>query len=710
MANVRPSAVSNWRSRANKHFPSPVDSKDGRPLFDYDQVSAWLKGNGIEFKDTRTEQAVWSFFEQWREQNDPVAMASVLLWALAFGKSACEAELSKEWKALASGKWDVPDGPGANDRSISENDELAKRCRDLVRAILRKSDDDHDSALHMALDPTDSASLTPTKLADLLRFADGILSLGDGEADRLASMVLARSITGNGRMYDAAGLPNAPVSVLLARLAMSYVRNGVTDSPNTVSVYDPACGILECSLRFGAMLRNESADAPIVFHCADINPHTATIAARRFLLAGLPSSTMRLNRQNTLAQDPFPDLRADVAVVEPPFGTRWENDVMDPRWRYGVPPKIDASLAWVEDAVAHLSERGRAFVVTSEGPLYRPMPAEASIRRALVAAGCVEAIISLPGNLYVGTSIPTAVWVLSAPDPTRDSVAMVSTSADPAEYVSTDDAPSWMRDVVNTFSHNRTTTRIVRSVDILGTDTVPLLPEEWLERNVPNPNAIAESYRAKQGLLTESRTRVDDALRVIDDFDACGFDCSEAVTVPLSDIATIRRNGVAASRKHESPSGGIEVTATDVRNHTFRTGTTSDGDAAVTRPGDVLFTAVGTISAMADVEGRHFVSANVHVARLKNDRWNPEYVALMIESEWNARSMKGVVKRMRPTDVEIPMLPLEQQNRLVAYAHAVESLQRQTELCRDQLDTLASAARYNAVIGTVGKDSTENGE
>ena len=52
----------------------------------------------------------------------------------------------------------------------------------------------------------------------------------------------------------------------------------------------------------------------------------------------------------------------------------------------------------------------------------------------------------------------------------------------------------------------------------------------------------------------------------------------------------------------------------------------------------------------------------------------------------------GVIPRIRPVQLGISALPLEQQERIVAYARAVETLREQANLYGQQLDTLANAA------------------
>ncbi|KFI92072.1 N-6 DNA methylase [Bifidobacterium stellenboschense] len=707
MAKVRPSAVSNWRNRENKHFPKPVDSKDGRPLFDYDQVAAWLKDNGIDFEDSRLEQAAWSFFEQWRGPMDPAAASSLLLWGLALGASARRFGLSAEWTEMASSDATASDAAVIN------------RCERLVESILGKAAQDSGgfNVFQVALDDSRIRHSNDKTLRELLRFSDDLLSLGDAKANRLASMILERGIVAQGRMRTEFGCPNAPVSTLLAKLATSYVDSLNGSRSDMISVYDPACGIAEGPVQFIGIRRNSgNGTVGISLHGADINPDMPAIAARRLILMGVDDMTVTLHQQDSLMQDAFQGLRADIVMVEPPFSLRWNPDDLDARWRYGVPPRSDSALAWIQDAVAHLADGGRAFVVTPEGPLWRPN-VESSIRRALVAAGCVEAIISLPSNLYMGTAIPTAIWVLTPPNASRDSVAMISTAAERDEYHGDGEPPAWMRIPLDEFSHDRTVTRVVRMVDILGKDSTPLLPTDWLERNTPDADIIADDYATRRAVLVELRSDAEEALRTIEDFDARGFDCSTAGMTTLGDIAAIKRGatptvGRADPHKRIPLPEQPAVTASDVREHMFRplASATDASEGTATQPGDILLTTAGEIHAMADMNGNHSVSTAVHVARLKSGEWNPEYVALMLEGEWNAHLMEGaLVKRVRPAQLEVPRIPMEQQNRVVAYAHAVKTLRRQADLCRHQLDTVANAARYSAVLGTVMGDSKENG-
>ena len=71
MANVSVSTVSNWKRRSNT-FPEPVGTKDGKPAFDYDQVSRWLRDNNKEFHDNRMRSLVWEYANRVRGKMDAV--------------------------------------------------------------------------------------------------------------------------------------------------------------------------------------------------------------------------------------------------------------------------------------------------------------------------------------------------------------------------------------------------------------------------------------------------------------------------------------------------------------------------------------------------------------------------------------------------------------------------------------------------------------
>ena len=99
-----------------------------------------------------------------------------------------------------------------------------------------------------------------------------------------------KSITSQGRMSGESGCPNSPVSLVLAKLAASHIREEMKN-PHQVTVYDPACGVMESSLRLAeSVISNDSGVTQLMLHCSDIHPEAIRNAARRLVLRNLPNT------------------------------------------------------------------------------------------------------------------------------------------------------------------------------------------------------------------------------------------------------------------------------------------------------------------------------------------------------------------------------------------------------------------------------------
>ena len=81
------------------------------------------------------------------------------------------------------------------------------------------------------------------------------------------------------------------------------------------------------------------------------------------------------------------------------------------RWRYGSPSPHSADMAWLQLAVEALAPEGRAYVLLPASTMFRSGRDE-EIRKSMLEAGIVEAVVHLPGRLRRNTSIPLAMWCL----------------------------------------------------------------------------------------------------------------------------------------------------------------------------------------------------------------------------------------------------------------------------------------------------------
>jgi hypothetical protein len=190
-----------------------------------------------------------------------------------------------------------------------------------------------------------------------------------------------------------------PVADLMATLA----------APGGATVFDPAAGA-------GDLLAAAAAHGAERLIAQDTDK-TLLYLARLRLDEYSTAEEIATSWGDSLRDDGFRDLRADVVLCHPPWGIQdWGSDELadDPRWRYGTPPRSEPELAWVQHALAHLRPGGRAVLLLP--PAVASRPSGRRIRAELVRSGTVRAVISLPPGAVHPRHVPAHVWVLERPD------------------------------------------------------------------------------------------------------------------------------------------------------------------------------------------------------------------------------------------------------------------------------------------------------
>src|SRR3954447_4482223 len=178
-----------------------------------------------------------------------------------------------------------------------------------------------------------------------------------------------------------------PVAELMARLA----------GPVS-AILDPACG-------FGALALASGAKTVLG---QDSDPMTASIATVRLRLRGIEAE---VHAVDALREDAFAGRTAEAVLCDPPFNERaWGHDelVGDARWEYGVPPRGEPELAWVQHCLAHVEPGGMvAILMPPTAASRRP---GRRIRAKLLRTGALRAVIGLPD---AGSDL----WLLRRPTP-----------------------------------------------------------------------------------------------------------------------------------------------------------------------------------------------------------------------------------------------------------------------------------------------------
>jgi SAM-dependent methyltransferase len=358
VAGVGRAAVSNWRRRHDT-FPEPVGGSDVRPQFSLAEVEQWLQEQG-KAGGLSPEERLWPQFEALGDRAlSGLAIAGVAQELLSGGVAA----------SLPSG--------------VRLSEEAAGLAADAVRSAGRERGQDvFDFLLSRWLDVyVRQVIITPVPLATLMIDVADAFSPGSAE----------------------------PMSVL-----------------------DPACGVggllLAAAEHWGAAIGESPG---LVLVGTDRDPALASLAASRLALAriGHHSRSGRLRQAGTattldvrvgdsLRDDPHGEFRAQVVVSHPPFNERdWGHEELatDPRWTYGLPPRTEPELAWIEHALARLRPGGVAVLLMP--PAVASRRAGRRIRGSLLRAGVLRSVIALPAGIAVPYGVPLHLWVLQAPVP-----------------------------------------------------------------------------------------------------------------------------------------------------------------------------------------------------------------------------------------------------------------------------------------------------
>lgn len=197
----------------------------------------------------------------------------------------------------------------------------------------------------------------------------------------------------------------AAVSRLLARLAAP--KSGDT-------ICDPACGSGSLLIRAAEQVGSEN----FALYGQEVNGATWALARMNMFLHAKDAARIdwcdTLNNPTLLEGDRL--MRFDVVLANPPFSLdKWgaENAGADPFKRFwrGIPPKSKGDFGFITHMVEIAKRQsGRVAVIVAHGVLFRG-GAEGAIRKALIEANLLDAVIGLPANLFTTTGIPVAILI-----------------------------------------------------------------------------------------------------------------------------------------------------------------------------------------------------------------------------------------------------------------------------------------------------------
>ena len=200
-------------------------------------------------------------------------------------------------------------------------------------------------------------------------------------------------------------------------------------SPNSiVTIYDPTAGTGGFLSEGDEYIQSISEKVSVSLHGQELNPESYAICKADMLIKGQDVASIKLG--NTLSNDQLADKRFDFMLSNPPFGVEWKkvqkqitdehsHKGFDGRFGPGLPRVSDGSLLFLMHLVSKMRDPrdggSRIGIILNGSPLFTggAGSGESEIRRYLLQNDLVEAIVSLPTDMFYNTGIATYVWILS---------------------------------------------------------------------------------------------------------------------------------------------------------------------------------------------------------------------------------------------------------------------------------------------------------
>ncbi|MET7463141.1 N-6 DNA methylase [Nonomuraea sp. NPDC005501] len=598
LAGVGRAAVSNWRRR-HDDFPRPVGGTANQPLFSLRQVEAWLRRYGKSYQVSLGDR-VW---QRLKAAGD-LRLGELVAAAGTFLSTGLSTGLSTDLSTDGGGGELEPELAGLL-TELAERDGPLRAYEFLCERYLEA----HSRQLSVTREDVAAlmVRLVSTVPADAHPATDGrpTPSLVDGRSP--TALMDGRSVAD----------PSAPGTIL-----------------------DPACGV-------GTLLLAPEAARVLG---QDLSDTSARIAAARLRLRGAEA---RVVAGDAIRHDAFAGEKADAVLCDPPFNERawgYEELTGDPRWEYGLPPRGEPELAWVQHCLTHVKPGGLVAILMP--PAAASRKAGRRIRANLLRAGALRGVVALPGS---------DLWLLRRPRagerPPSD-VLILDATADLSAV-----EPAW-RDYLDDRSD-----RTVRIIDLLA-DEVDMTPARHQRRDDVG-RAFTE---ARDRFLAASTTPPD--LKVLD----------QPLDQPATTVGDLIKEGLVtvlqAPPKMAADGGDLAVlTADDVAGGAPPSGRAGGQQGLVqVRPGDVV-ASYSSVRVMA--EGGCVLGPHLTLYRVDQRRLDPDFLAGFLRAA-GGRATTGS-SRFDVRRTRLPRLSLEEQR---AYGEAFR-----------QLAVLEDALRETSALG-----------
>jgi type I restriction enzyme M protein len=231
--------------------------------------------------------------------------------------------------------------------------------------------------------------------------------------------------------------PRDVVDLMLAGDEDRIHRPGVV-----CTVYDPCCGSggmltiakehITAGLRKNGdvVKRPINPEAEVHLFGQEVNPETWAVSkSDLFMKDPTGRDADNIAYGSTLSNDRHAGQDFDYLIANPPYGKDWKRDEDAVRAEYergaagrfgpGLPRISDGQLLFLLHMLGHANEPkeggSRIAIIMNGSPLFTgdAGSGESEIRRYILEADLLEALIALPEQLFYNTGIATYIWVVT---------------------------------------------------------------------------------------------------------------------------------------------------------------------------------------------------------------------------------------------------------------------------------------------------------
>lgn len=230
------------------------------------------------------------------------------------------------------------------------------------------------------------------------------------------------------------------VSLLMAEIVAEHLKGR-----NHIDIYDPTSGSGSLLINIGRAVAKYTSEENVNYYAQELKENTYNLTRMNLVMRGIDADRIMVRNGDTLENDwplfeeneegqidesTYYMLPVDAVVSNPPYSQSWnpKGKKEDPRFKqYGVAPRGKADYAFLLHDLCHIKDDGIVTIVLPHGVLFRPGE-DYKIRRNLIEANKIDAIIGLPADIFYGTGIATLIMILKKQRSDTEDVLIIDAS------------------------------------------------------------------------------------------------------------------------------------------------------------------------------------------------------------------------------------------------------------------------------------------